>query len=191
MKILYILLIAVVAGFHLYIGWKNDTSPLNFNLILLLLIPFLTIAWKDASSIKFGAKGIELEKLKKDVDKTIKDAVHSKHIDRKSLETLFKSAQANDWLKLVLTRMLMRKGLTSLLPNHGFGKNPSLKNLIDLYIEEKNITEKEELDLKKLRNITYYAEWWAGDTPTHSDWKWALDNCEKIIKNMFDKQLIA
>ena len=112
MKLTYILIIAVVAGFHIYAAFDpRGTSPLDFILILLLLIPFLRLVWKDAASIKFGTKGLELEKLKKNVNKTIKHAVHGESINHKSLETLFKSVETDEWLKLVLARMLMKKGL--------------------------------------------------------------------------------
>lgn len=186
------LIIAVVSGFHMYAAFDvNIKSPLDFNLILLLLIPFLTIVWKDASSIKFGSKGLELEKLKQNVNKTIKHAVHGDSIDHKSLDTLFKSVETNDWLKLVLARMLMRKGLVILKSNHDLGVSPSLSKLIKMCYEEKKITEIERNDLEKLRNITFYAEWWDGDAPSHGDWKWAITESPKIIQLLFDKQKIA
>jgi hypothetical protein len=192
MKIIYILIIAVVAGFHIYAAFDEAvTSPLDFNLILLLLIPFLTLVWKDAASIKFGSKGLELEKLKKNVDKTIKHAVHGDSIDHKSLETLFKSVEANDWLKLVLARMLMRKGLVALSPDHNFGPSPSLAKLIPMCFEAGKISAQEKENIEKLRNITFYAEWWAGDAPTHEEWKWAIEKSPEIIHTLFDKQPIA
>ncbi|MBL0709894.1 MAG: hypothetical protein JJV99_02590 [Colwellia sp.] len=192
MKNIYILIVAAVAGFHVYAAFdKNISSPLDFNLILLLLIPFLTLVWKDAASIKFGSKGLELEKLKQNVNKTIKHAVHGDSIDHKSLEALFKSVETNDWLKLVLARMLMRKGLVVLKPDHGLGVSPSLSSLIKMCHSERIITEEEKANLEKLRNITFYAEWWDGDAPTHGDWKWAIVESPKIIQQLFDKQKIA
>ncbi|MEP0357365.1 hypothetical protein [Paraglaciecola sp.] len=192
MKIIYILIIAAVAGFHIYAAFDPCvTSPLDFNLILLLLIPFLIFVWKDASSIKFGSKGLELEKLKQNVNKTIKHAVHGESIDHKSLETLFKSVETNDWLKLVLARMLMRKGLIVLKPDHGLGVSPSLSKLIIMCHEENKITDSEKTDLEKLRNITFYAEWWDGDAPTLGDWKWAIEKSPEIIEQLFDKQIIV
>jgi hypothetical protein len=192
MKNFYILIVTLVAGFHIFAAFDEKTvSPLNFNLILLLLIPFLIYVWKDAASIKFGSKGLELEKLKKDVDNTIKHAVQGESIDHKSLETLFKSVEANDWLKLVLARMLMRKGLVDLVPVHNLGPSPSLNKLIPMCLESGKISTQERESLEKLRNITFYAEWWAGDTPTHEEWKWAIENSPNIIQNLFDKQPIA
>lgn len=190
MKLTYIAIIAIVAGVHIYIGFKNNISPLNFNLILLLLLPFLIFVWKDAASIKFGTKGLELEKLKKDVNKTIKHAVHGKNIDQSSIELLFKSVQANDWLKLVLARMLMRKGLVILQPNHGLGSAPSLEELILVCFETGQLDEMEKNDLEKLRDITYYAEWWDGDVPTYESWNWGIAHSPLIIQKLFDKQPI-
>jgi len=91
MKIIYILIVAVVAAVHIYIGWETKISPLDFNLILLLLIPFLTLVWKDASVIKLGSKGLELERLKNDVNKTIKHVAHGNPVDHKSIDNLYKS----------------------------------------------------------------------------------------------------
>lgn len=191
MKIPYIILISVISIFHIYISLINNISPLNFNLILLLLIPFLILVWKDASSIKFGSKGLELEKLKKEVDTTIKHAVRDDTIDHKSLEILFKSAEANDWLKLVLARMLMRKSLVALLPDHNLGMSPSLNKLISMYFDSGKISQNEKDDLDKLRRITFYAEWWTGDVPTHEEWKWAIENSLLIIQSLFNKQPIT
>ncbi|MCK5110363.1 MAG: hypothetical protein KAQ94_02495 [Arcobacteraceae bacterium] len=191
MNIFYMIIIAVLTLVHIDIGITNRVSPIDFTLILLLLIPFLTIVWKDASKIKFGSNGLELEKEKANIDKTIKNVVQGDSIDHKSIETLFNSVQTNDWLKLVLSRMLMRKGLVTLLPNHSFGDSPSLTKLIDSALELEKISSDEKDELEKLRNITYYAEWWGGDAPKREEWKWAISNCKQIIEKLFDKQLIA
>lgn len=191
MKAVYIFIVAAVAAAHIYIGWETKSSPLNFNLILLLLIPFLTFVWKDASVIKLGSKGLELEKLKSDVNKTIKNVAHGDSVDHKSIDNLYKSVEINDWLKLVLSRMLMRKGLVALVPEHDFGVSPSLNKLIPFCLNEGKITEADVIELERLRNITFYAEWWDGDVPTHEDWKWALENGQKIVQKLFDKQPIA
>ncbi len=191
MKFVYIFIVAAVATVHIYIGWETKTSPLDFNLILLLLIPFLTFVWKDASVIKFGSKGLELEKLKSDVNKTIKHVAHGDSVDHKSINNLYKSVESNDWLKLVLSRMLMRKGLVALVPDHGLGVSPSLNKLIPMCESQGKITESEVAELERLRNITFYAEWWDGDVPTHEDWKWALETGQAVVQKLFDKQPIA
>ena len=192
MKIIYVLIISIVAVVHIYTGFDvKVTSPLDSNLILLLLIPFLILAWEDAERIKFSSKGVEVEKLKQDANKTIKSVAHGDSVDRKSLETLFKSADANDWLKLVLSRMLMRKGLVAVIPEHNLGSSPSLAVLIERCFKEGKITSQEKEDLEKLRAITYYAEWWTGDVPTHEEWNWAIENSPAVIQKLYDKQAIA
>ncbi|MFY8272595.1 hypothetical protein AAEU32_00370 [Pseudoalteromonas sp. SSDWG2] len=190
MGFLYILAIAAVAYLHVDRVIEGQKSPLDFNFILLLLIPFIIMVWKDAAVIKLGSKGLELEKLKRDVNQTIKHVAHGDVIDHKSLDNLYKSVDANDWLKLVLTRMLMRKGLAALVPEHEFGFSPSLSKLIPQCLAEGKILEEESLKLEKLRNITFYAEWWDGDVPTNEDWQWALENGQKIVQRLFDKQPI-
>ena len=191
MKFFYIAVIILVTIAHIIYSFKLGQSPLNANLVILLLSPLVFFLWKDASSIKLGAKGIELEKMKKEVDKTIKHAVKGHSIDTHSLETLFKSVEANEWITLVLSRMLLRKGLVALYPDHEFGPSPSLKKLISKCLELKKISQSEQVDLDKLRHITFYAEWWGGDAPTHGDWKWAIDNCQPIIQQLFDKQVMV
>jgi hypothetical protein len=87
--------------------------------------------------------------------------------------------------------MLMRKGLSDLIPNHDLGESPSLAKLI-LKAESALLISTELCDdLEKLRNVSYYAEWWDGDAPTHGEWKWAIENGEKIITSLFDVQKIV
>jgi hypothetical protein len=191
MNFIYIAVIILVTIAHLIFSFKSGQSPLNASLVILLLSPLIFFLWKDASSIKLGAKGLELEKMKNAVDKTIKHAVKGHSIDSRSLETLFKSVEANEWITLVLSRMLMRKCLVALYPEHDFGPSPSLMKLINKCFELEKISESEKDDLEKLRHITFYAEWWGGEAPTHGDWKWAISNCQSIIQQLFDKQVMV
>lgn len=159
-------------------------------MLILLSIPLIPNIWKESSVIKFGKDGIELQRIKDEVDKTIKDVVHSKSISPSALDDLFKSTELNEWLTLVLARMLMRQGLITLIPDHNFGDSPSLSKLIDFAFTKNLITQIEKDDLEMLREITFYAEWWGGRKPTHAQWQWALLNCKSIVKNLYLKQPI-
>ena len=132
-----------------------------------------------------------LEKLKGDVNKTIKHATHGKAIDPRALDGLFKTVELNEWMTLVLARMLMRQGLVCLVPKHELGPSPSLSKLIQLCNEKQLISDDDKNDLEKLRHITFYAEWWDGDAPTHGEWNWALDSCKDIVRKLFEKQPIS
>lgn len=186
----YITAVIFIGTLHCYFSIVNGESPLTWHFLLLVISPFIVFIWRDISNLKFGMDGIEVAKIKKDVDKTIKQAAHGEIIDQQALDTLFKSVELNDWSTLVLARMLMRKGLVMLVPNHDFGPTPSLFKLIDLCKEQDKISIEEKIELDKLRDITFYAEWWAGDIPTQGDWNWALENCRNIIGKLFDKQPI-
>jgi hypothetical protein len=72
-------------------------------------------------------------------------------------------------MTLVLARMLMRQGLVCLVPDHSFGVSPSLSKLIALCSEDELISDDLKVELERLRHITFYAEWWDGDIPTHGE----------------------
>ena len=187
----YITAVIFISAIHCFFSIDKGESPLSWEFLLLVLSPFVALIWSDISNFKFGSKGLEVEKIKRDVDKTIKHAAHGDSIDKQALDTLFKSVELNDWATLVLARMLMRKGLVALEPQHGLGVSPSLSKLI-VQCEQKNLISPEEKEeLEKLRNVTFYAEWWDGDVPTQGDWKWALENCRDLIEQLFNKQPIA
>ncbi|BDF95858.1 MULTISPECIES: hypothetical protein [unclassified Pseudoalteromonas] len=187
----YALAVIFISACHVYFSASQNESPLSFLFLFFVLSPFLPYVWKDLSNIKFDKNGLSLEKLKGEVDKTIKQATHRKAIEPKALDGLFKTVDLNEWMTLVLARMLMRQGLVCLVPEHGFGPSPSLSELIPLCQEKGLISEEEQLDLEKLRNVTFYAEWWDGDAPTHGEWQWALDNCKSIVRNLFNRQPIT
>ncbi len=187
----FIISIIFIASLHIYFSISKGDSPLNLLFLILILSPFIPFIWKEASNIKIGKNGLELERLKKDVDHTIKKAAHGNSIDPKAINDLFKTVELNEWITLVLARMLLRKGLISLVSNHNLGDTPSLIKLISLAFDGNFLSEEEKQDIDKLRNITFYAEWWNGDVPTHTEWNWALDNCKSIVKNIFEKQPIA
>lgn len=141
--------------------------------------------------MKFGKDGFAIEKLKIDVNNTIKKAAHKKAIDPKALDDLFKTVELSEWMTLVLSRMLMRQGLVCLVPDHTFGYSPSLSKLIPLCLTRGLISDEEAKNLDKLREITFYAEWWDGRAPNYGQWTWALENCKKIVRTLFEKQPIS
>ncbi len=183
--------VIAIAGFHCYVSLSKGESPLNWQFLLLVLSPLLALVWKDIGLLKFGHKGFEIERIKEDVNRAITKVTHGHTIDSKSIETLFKSVELNDWLTLVLARMLMRKGLVLLHPDHGLGPSPSLDKLIKLAAEHDTISEQELEELERLRDVTFYAEWWGGRAPIRSDWKWALQNAKSVIERLFDKQKLS
>lgn len=187
----YILAATFIASSHIYFSIQKSESPLNLLLIVILLVPFIPYIWKEISSIKFSKDGLELQRLKVDVDKTIKRAVHGKGIPPSALEDLFKTTELNEWLTLVLARMLMRQGLVCLVPDHNLGVSPSLKVLLEIAKNKNIISDTEVRELEELRDITFYAEWWGGNTPTHEQWEWAILNCKRIVRGLFAKQPIA
>jgi hypothetical protein len=184
-------LVSVTVLAHLYFSFANDISPLTWHLVLLLFSPFIFFVWKDASSIKLTTKGFELEKLKAGVEKTIKKAITTHKIDSNSLNELFISVESNEWIKLVLARMLMRKGLSALVTSSDMGDTPSIQKLIEQCRDEKKLSTQDIEEIEKLRNVTFYAEWWSGNPPTVEDWSWALNNCQSIIEKIYNKQLIV
>lgn len=187
----YIIAVIFISTVHIYFSALENQSPLSLPFIFFVMSPFLPSIWKDLSNLKLDKNGVSIEKLKNDVDKTIKKATHRKGIEPQSLDNLFKTVELNEWMTLVLARMLMRQGLVSLVPNHTFGPSPSLVKLISLCHEKGLISDAESEDLEKLRNVTFYAEWWDGDAPTHGEWEWALENCKPILRDLFRKQSLS
>lgn len=180
-----------IAALHIYYSIQKSESPLNALLIIVLLVPFIPSIWKEVENIKLSKDGLELQRLRHDVDRTIKRAVHGKGIPPSALDDLFKTTELNEWLTLVLARMLMRQGLVCLVPNHNLGDSPSLTGLLEKAKNRNLITDIEFDELERLRNITFYAEWWEGDAPTHEQWEWALLNCKRIVRCLVAKQPIA
>lgn len=187
----YTIAIIFIGSWHVYLSINEGKSPLSMLFLALILSPFLPYIWKEISNVKFSKDGIALERLKLDVDNTIKKATHRKAIDPKALDDLFKTVELNEWMTLVLARMLMRQGLVCLVPDHGFGPSPSLTKLIPLCSQKNLISPEEAENLEKLREITFYAEWWDGRAPNHGQWRWALSNCKLIIRTLFERQPIA
>lgn len=186
----YIIAIVFISALHVYFSINKGESPLSPVFLVLILSSFIPLIWQEASKIKLGKDGLEFERLKKDVDRSIKRAIQRKVIEPQAIDDLFKTVELNEWITLVLTRMLMRQGLVYLVPDHGLGPSPSLTKLISLCYEKNLISLQEKDDLNRLRSITFYAEWWGGDPPTHGDWAWALNNCKGIVRAIFEKQSI-
>ncbi|ARU54614.1 hypothetical protein OLMES_0511 [Oleiphilus messinensis] len=184
----------IVLGFHVYVSLDSGSSPLTWNAVILLFYPFLYNAWRDAANIKLTTKGIEIEKLRTKIDATIKKTIAESKIDSKSIDELFESVEINDWLTLVLARMLLRKGLLYLIPlDHEIRKldTPSISQLIAVCDEHQLISKADLEGIEKLRDITFYAEWWSGTVPSQGDWRWAIENCRVIVMMIFDKHKIV
>ncbi|VVN32013.1 hypothetical protein PS662_04931 [Pseudomonas fluorescens] len=187
----YTITVVFIAACHVYFSLGEGKSPLSILFVFLILSPFLPFVWKELANVKLGKDGISLERLKIDVNSTIKEATHGKAIDPKSLDDLFKTVELNEWMTLVLARMLMRQGLVCLVPDHGFGPSPSLVKLIPLCLAKGLISSEEAVHLDELREITFFAEWWDGRAPNHGQWRWALENCQNIVRALFEKQPIS
>jgi hypothetical protein len=155
----YIFGIVFLSALHTYFSILKGNSPISWELLLLFLSPFLFYAWKDVQNIKFGKEGLEFEKSKK-VNEYISKAMHGKYLSKQVLDSIFESVAANEWAKLVLARMLMRKGLVAISPSdHGLGDSPSLLKLIELNIKNGCLMQEDASDLERLREITFFAEW--------------------------------
>jgi len=187
----YIAAVVFVSSWHVYFSILKQESPLSMPFLILMLSPFFPFVWKEVSNLKLGKDGFEVQRLKQDVERTIQRAIHGRSIGSEALDDLFKTVGLNEWMTLVLSRMLMRHGLVSLVSDHGLGVSPSLNKLIPMCFDRKLLSEKERDDLEKLRNITFYAEWWDGTKPTQAEWEWALGNSKEIIRGLFGKQPIA
>ena len=159
-------IILMPAGVMAHQPVRNEIlSSLNLNIVN-MLSPFFSFVWKEISNLKFGKDGFEVQRLKQDVERTIQRAIHGRSIDSEALDDLFKTVELNEWMTLVLSRMLMRHGLVSLISDHGLGVSPSLNKLIPMCFDRKLLSEQERDDLEKLRNVTFFAEWWDGTKPT-------------------------
>ncbi len=198
-RILIFLLIIVSLLFgHLYISISSGKSPLSWEAFVLVFSPFLIVIWNDLKSImmrndvqriKLGKDGFEFEKAT--VTASISKAMHGNYLNKKELQSIFDSVAANEWATLVLARMLMRKGLSAIaLKKHHLGDSPSLRDLISLVQSNNRLTETEAADLERLRDVTYFAEWLSGNPPVYTDWYWALENSQRIIENIMNKQSV-
>lgn len=185
----YLFFIVAIAILHIYFSFLENKSPLNVQFLILIAIPYFIYIWKEVSRLKIGKDSIEIEKLKQNVNEVIKRFSHKKIFHPNDINDLFRTVESNEWMTLILARMLIRNGLISLLPNHRFGSCPEIYSLISTCFDKKIITKEEKDDLERLRDITFYAEWWwSKNPPTYSDWKWALDNSKRIIYNLLEKQ---
>lgn len=187
----YIAAVIFVSSWHIYFCILKQESPLTIPFLVLMMSPFAPYIWKEVSNLKLGKDGFEIQRLKQDVERTIQRAIHGRAIGLEALDDLFKTVQLNEWMTLVLARMLMRHGLVCLVPTHNLGPSPSLNKLIPMCFDRRLLSENERDELEKLRNITFYAEWWHGDKPTQAEWEWALSNCKEIVRCLFGKQPIA
>lgn len=197
--LIFLLIIVSLLISHLYISISTGKSPLSWEAFVLVFSPFLVVIWNDLKNligqndvqrIKFGKDGFEFEKAT--VTASISKAMHGNYLNKKELQSIFDSVAANEWATLVLARMLMRKGLIAIAPNeHNLGDSAPLGKLILLVQEHGQLTETEAADLERLRNTTYFTEWLSGIPPTYADWYWALENSQKLIESLMNKQLVS
>ena len=109
-----------------------------------------------------------------------------------NIEAIFKTVKLNEWATLIISRMLVRKGLTTIAgTNQSLGLAPSLQDLLAICREKGVLPADLDRDLERLRNVTYFAEWWQGRVPTRDEWKWALDNCRRVVQALFDLQPVV
>lgn len=141
---------------------------------------------------KVKHKDTELEFLSKEANESLAKAAHGGYVGTLNIDAIFETVKLNEWATLIMSRMLMRKGLVEVVgPNHSFGVSPSLDKLIK-HCEGSSLVPDDLLaDLERLREVTFFAEWWNGRAPTKGEWKWALANCKSIIERLFDLQAVA
>ena len=130
--------------------------------------------------------------MSKEANESLAKAAHGGYVGTLNIDAIFETVKLNEWATLIMSRMLMRKGLVEVVgPNHSFGASPSLDKLIK-HCEESSLVPNDLLaDLERLREVTFFAEWWNGRAPTKGEWKWALANCKSIIERLFDLQAVA
>ena len=140
---------------------------------------------------KIKHKDTELEFLSKEANDSLAKAARGEDGDL-NIDAIFETLKLNEWATLIMARMLMRKGVVELVdPKHAFGPSPSLEKLLE-HGRKNNLLPADVIDeLERLREITYFVEWWRGRAPTKGDWKWAVANCKRIIQSLFDLHPIA
>lgn len=141
---------------------------------------------------RFKHKDTELEFLSKEANESLTRAAHGSQGATINVAAIFETVKLNEWATLIMARMLMRKGLLEIIgANQSFGESPSLQKLIKHCELNKLISEELLVDLERLREVTYFAEWWTGRVPSRGEWKWALERCKSIIDQLFDLQPVA
>jgi hypothetical protein len=137
-------------------------------------------------------KDTELEFLSKEANESLAKVAHEGFVGAINIEAIYETVKLNEWATLAISRMLMRKGLMALVgTNHVFGLSPSLTELITHCVESRLLSADLAKDLERLREVTYYAEWWKGRVPPRDEWKWAVHNCRRTVQALFDRQPIA
>ncbi|WP_028874506.1 hypothetical protein [Tepidiphilus margaritifer] len=193
-RLTYLATIALVLGGHLYFSFTHDVSPLTPLLLLLLLMPFAPYGWAQIAKIGISHQGVVIERIKNEVRETFERVCMDRSIAPHAIDDLFTTTENNEWMTLILARMLMRYGLGRLLREQAgdlHHDDPALANAIRRCYEHRIISEAERESLEKLRRITYYAEWWQGTPPTYEEWDWAIENAKSIIRALLSKQKIT
>lgn len=141
---------------------------------------------------KVKHKDTELEFLSKEANESLAKVAHGGYLGTLNIDAIFETVKLNDWATLIISRMLMRKGLVEVVgQDHSFGASPSLDKLIKHCTEHSLVPADLLSDLERLREVTFFAEWWNGRAPTKGEWKWALANSKSTIERLFDLQAVA
>jgi hypothetical protein len=160
-------------------------------LFLLTYRKLLEIIENTLSRIKkLKHSDTELEFLSKEANDSLARLAHDGYSGVLNIDAVFETVKFNEWATVIMGRMLLRKMLVELikntLHNQSLPPSPSLKDLIRI-AKENNLLPSELIgNIEKLRQISYFAEWWGGDSPTHGDWKWAVRNAKPIIEAIYD-----
>lgn len=141
--------------------------------------------------VKAKYKDAELEFVSKEANESLNKVAHGGYLGTLNINAIYESIKLNEWATLVVSRMLMRKGLIEVVGNHDFGASPSLEKLIERCKAQQLLPSELIEDLERLREVTFFAEWWNGRVPIKSEWKWALLNCKRIVEALFDHQPMA
>jgi hypothetical protein len=179
---------------------KNEETALQWNTVVHDLawpVTVLCIAFGlridnvvgRLSRIKYG--DAELEFLSKEANDSLAKAAHGGYAGNINIRAIFESVRLNEWATLAISRMLMRKGVIAIVGSHDVGQTPSLERLLLLCKERKLIPVVLADDLERLREVTFFVEWWGGRVPSKAEWKWALQNCERVVEALFDQQSVV
>lgn len=134
------------------------------------------------ANLKYGEFAIEFQAEKS--NKVMRRISAKKVVTPKDIDAVFEAVKHNEWATLVIARMLMRRGLMAMVDTPA-NEDPSLLKMLPRAEGKLGNDLKDKLE--RLRAVTYYAEWWRGDTPTGEQWQWAVENAKSLIEQLFGK----
>ena len=175
-----------------------DWNALIHDLAWPATVLFIALFFKSAIKsligrvFKFKYKDAELEFIAKEANNSLYRLAHGRDFGDAHIDAIFESVKFNDWATLVMARMLMRKGLLIVLgSNAPQSDSPKLEEMIQICLNQNHLPLALLQKLERLREVTYYAEWWSGRRPTISEWKWAVQHCREIVKELYDSTLMG